>query len=50
LPSGAISAGEALWNKLIPTLCTLICVAALGATMTHGMSDLRHEVTHATIE
>lgn len=37
-------------TKLIPTLCAIICVAVVGAMMTHGMSDLRHEVSHATVE
>lgn len=36
-------------NKLIPILCAIICVAILGAMMTHGMSDLRHEASHATV-
>ena len=37
-------------NKLIPTLCALLCVAVLGAMMTHGLSDLHHEASHATVE
>jgi hypothetical protein len=37
-------------NKLIPTLCALVCVAVFGVMMTHGLSDLRHEASHAAVE
>lgn len=37
-------------HKLIHALCALVCVAVIGGMMTHGMSDLRHDVLHAAME
>lgn len=36
-------------HKLIHALCALICVAVIGGTITHGLSDLRHDVSHASL-
>lgn len=37
-------------HKLIHALCALVCVAMIGGMMTHGLSDLRHDVSHASSE
>ncbi|WP_426026061.1 hypothetical protein [Brevundimonas sp. TSRC1-1] len=37
-------------HKLIHALCAIVCVAVIGGMMTHGVSDLRHDVSHATLE
>lgn len=50
LGSNTIPADEAILHKLIHVLCALVCVAIIGGMMTRGVSDLRHDVSHASSE